>query len=289
MIISSIKDVVKKILPKRVASWIGHSIEYAKYFTNDVFDVVTGKSDPLVPPTRYMKNYTPTIEIFKKKGEEYFKYYIELGGLKPDDKVLDVGCGFGEKTIPLIKYLNENGRFEGIDIVKPGIDWCSKKITPNYPNFKFHLVDVYNKQYNPTGRYKPSEYRFPYEDNTFNFVNLVSVFTHMMPADIENYMKEIARVTKKNGKSMISYFILNDESIKLVETGKSTQDFRYKFEGYRTTNPDMPEEAIGFPEEDIRSIYAKNNLRIIDPIRFGSWCGRERFLNYQDIIIAEKT
>jgi ubiquinone/menaquinone biosynthesis C-methylase UbiE len=283
-----IKAVLNKILPKPVVFRLYSSLVYIKCFVVDLFDGITGKHDPLIPPTRYMIDYTPSIEIFKKKGEEYFKYYIELGGLKPDDKVLDVGCGFGEKNIPLAKYLNEKGKFEGIDIVKRGIDWCDKNITPKYPNFRFHLADVYNKQYNPTGKYKPSEYRFPYGDNTFNLVNLVSVFTHMMPVDIENYLKEIARVTKKGGKSMISYFILNDESIKLVEAGKSTHDFRYKFEGYRTTNLDIPEQAISFPEEYVRSIYVKNNLRIIEPIRYGSWCGRERFLNYQDLVIAEK-
>jgi len=286
MTISSIiKAVLKKIIPKPFVS----GIQYSMHFTNDVFDAMTGKNDnPLIPPTRYMFDGTKTIEDFKKNGEEFFKYYTELCGLKPDEKVLDVGCGIGRKTIPLTRYLNKDGTYEGFDVVKLGIDWCKNKITPKYPNFRFQLADVYNKYYNPTGRYKPSEYRFPYEDNTYNLITLGSVFTHMMPADIENYLKEIARVMKKGGKSIISYFILNDESIKLVEAGKSTQDFRFKFEGYRTTNPDIPEDAISFPEEYIISIYAKNNLRIIEPIRYGSWCGRERFLSYQDLVIAEK-
>jgi len=281
---SSIKAVLKKIIPKPIIS----SIQYSMHLINDTFDTISARRDPLIPPTRYMFDGTQTLEDFKKNGEEFFKYYTELCGLKPDGKVLDVGCGIGRKTLPLTKYLNENGKYVGFDIVKFGIDWCNKKITPKYPNFTFQLADVYNKYYNPTGKYKPSEYRFPYEDNTFDLITLGSVFTHMMPADIENYLKEIARVQKKGGKSLISYFILNNESIGLVGSGKSSQDFRYKFEGYSTTNPNIPEDAISFPEEYIRTLYKKNGLKIVEPIRYGKWCGREKYLSYQDLIIAEK-
>ena len=176
-----------------------------------------------------------------------------------------------------------------MDIVKLGIDWCAKNITPRYPNFRFQVADVYNKHYNRSGRYKASEYRFPFENETFDMVNLVSVFTHMMPGDVENYIKEISRVTKIGGKSIISYFILNDESLKLIEAGKSTQKFQYKYEEYRIVNPDNPEETISYPEESIRRLYTKNNLKIIEPIRYGSWCGREKSLYYQDLVVAEKT
>jgi SAM-dependent methyltransferase len=283
-----LKKVLKKILPKGAADSLHVSLIYIKAFAVDLFEGITGKRGPMIPPTRYMFHGMNTVADFKKNGEEYFKYYLELGGLRPDDKVLDIGCGIGEKTIPLTRYLNENGKFEGLDIVKRGIDWCNKKITPNYPNFRFHLADVYNKYYNPTGRYKPSEYRFPYDDNTFNLINLVSVFTHMMPSDIENYIKEIARVTNKGGKSIISYFILNSESLRLIDEGRSNLDFKYVRDGCRTTNPDIPEDAVSFPEEYIRSLYVKNNLTIIEPIRYGSWCGRTKFVYYQDLIVAKK-
>ena len=281
---SNVKAVLKKIMPKPVVS----AIQYVMHYINDVVDSIAGRRDPLIPPTRYMFDGTQTIEDFKKNGEEFFKYYTGLCGLNPDGKVLDVGSGIGRKTLPLTKYLSEKGGYEGFDIVKFGTDWCSAKITPKHPNFRFQLADVYNEYYNPTGKFEPSKYRFPYEDNTFDLVTLGSVFTHMLPRDVENYLKEVARVMKKGGKSLISYFILNDESLKLVEAGKSTQDFRYKFEGYRTTNPNIPEDSISFPEEYLRALYCRNNLSIIDPIKFGSWCGRTGYLSYQDLIIAEK-
>src|ERR1019366_6571436 len=99
-----------------------------------------------------------SLEEFKHNGEEFLKIYRELCGLQPDEKMLDVGCGIGRKTVPLTQYLNKGAVYEGIDITKKGIDWCGQKITPRFPNFHFQLIDVYNKYYNPHGKYKASEY-----------------------------------------------------------------------------------------------------------------------------------
>lgn len=82
----------------------------------------------------------------------------------------------------------------------------SKNITPKYPNFNFQLADIYNKMYNPQGKYKASDYKFPYANETFDFVFLTSVFTHLLPQDMERYLSEIARVLKKNGRCFITFF-----------------------------------------------------------------------------------
>ncbi len=38
---------------------------------------------------------------FKSKGNEFLKYFIEIGGIKKTDHVLDVGCGIGRMAVPL--------------------------------------------------------------------------------------------------------------------------------------------------------------------------------------------
>ena len=79
--------------------------------------------------------------------------------------MLDVGSGVGRKTWPLVNYLNEHGSYDGMDLVKSGVDWCTERYTSKYPNFKFHLIDVHNDLYNPGGTYKATEYRFPLVTN----------------------------------------------------------------------------------------------------------------------------
>jgi len=225
---------------------------------------------------------------FKQIGNEFLKYFIELGNLKPNEQVLDVGCGIGRMAIPLTRYLDKNGSYEGFDIVSMGINWCKKNISIRYPHFHFQLADIFNKFYNQDGRFKASEYKFPFKDETFDFIFLASVFTHMLPEDMENYFTEIARVLKKSGGCLITFFLINEESRRFIKAKKSTQDFKFEFNGYHTVDENNPEGAVAYEEKTIRMLFEKHGFTINEPIRFGSWCGRQNFLSYQDIIVALK-
>jgi ubiquinone/menaquinone biosynthesis C-methylase UbiE len=225
---------------------------------------------------------------FIQTGNEFFKYFIELGNLKPHENVLDVGCGIGRMAIPLTRYLDKNGSYEGFDIVSLGIDWCQKNISTRYPHFHFQLADIINRFYTQNDHIRASEYKFPYEDESFDFIFLTSVFTHMLPEDMENYFSEIARVLKKNGRCLITFFLLNDESLRLISAKETTQNFQFVFNGYRTVDINNPESAVAYDEYMIRDLYKKHGFTIDEPIHFGSWCGRKNFLSYQDIIVATK-
>ena len=216
------------------------------------------------------------------------QFFIELGSLKPNETVLDVGCGIGRMAAPLTKYLDKNGSYEGFDIVNVGIDWCKREISRRYPYFHFQLVDVFNKNYNPDGKYRAAEYRFPYKNESFDFLFLTSVFTHMLPQDIENYISEIARVLRKEGRCLITFFFLNKETLKHIETKKSTLDLKFVPDDYRTVDKDTPEAAIAYAEQFIRGLYGKYGLNIKEPSYYGSWSGRNDFLSYQDIIVATR-
>jgi ubiquinone/menaquinone biosynthesis C-methylase UbiE len=246
-----------------------------------------GSLAPMVPAVEDMFDGPGSLQEFKVNGEEFLHIYKEICGLQPDEKMLDVGSGIGRKTLPLTQYFNGHAVYEGIDIAKAGVDWCRDRITSRYPNFHFQQIDVYNKHYNPRGRYRASEYQFPFADESFTFVMLGSVFTHMLPADLEHYLSEVRRVLTAGGRCLISYFLLNDESRQLIEAGKSTFDFQYELDGYRTISREVPEEAIAFDETLIRSFYEKIGLRIVR-IDYGSWCGRAKHLSTQDLILAAR-
>jgi SAM-dependent methyltransferase len=191
-------------------------------------------------------------------------------------------------AIPLTKYLDRGGSYEGFDIVPDGIRWCKEKISPRFPNFHFQLVDLHNKGYNPRGKYSASDFRSPYESDSFDFVFLTSVFTHMLPKDLENYLGEIARILKRGGRCLSTFFLLNRGSSELINAGKSTLPFKYECGDYRTIDLDTPESAVCYEELFILSLYERNGLTIKHPIRYGSWCKRSKPLSYQDIVIASK-
>ena len=256
----------------------------------DSIDVVLGRRDEHTPPKRKSTIFVGGGD-FRQTGEEFVRYFIELGGLEPDAKVLDVGSGIGRMALPLTTYLQGEGSYEGLDIVPEGIQWCTQNITRKYPNFHFQLADVYNNVYNPKGQYKASEYRFPYEDRMFDFIFLTSVFTHMLPQEMEHYIAEIARTLKNDGRCLITFFLLNAESLALIDAHASILDFldfKYDHGVYRTIDKRAPESAIAYDEHFVRGLYAKYGLHIVEPIHYGAWCGRPHYLSGQDIIVATK-
>jgi len=257
------------------------------YLPADSLDGLFNRRDPLMPP-RGKIFYS--VGDFKKSGEEFARLLIVLGGLRPDDRVLEVGCGIGRMAVPLTSYLGEEGYYEGIDIVPEGVEWCEKAITSRHPNFRFKLADVHNKQYNPTATLKASEYRFPYENGSFDFVFLASVFTHMLPEGINSYLSEIARVLRGGGRCLITFFLLNRDSLERMESGASILNFKHDFGAYRVKERATREVAVAYPEGTIRSLYERYGLEIEEPIRYGEWSGRKRkaCLDYQDIVVASK-
>lgn len=279
------KTKIRMFIPSPLRS----ILSYIFYLPVDTAEQLLGQRDSLTPPTRLMTfDGSRSSTEYKKNGEKFLQYFIDLCDLKPNETILDVGCAIGRKAVPLTRYLDNRGKYEGFDIVKVGINWCKKHISTKYPNFRFQLADVFNKAYNPEGRYKASEYKFPFEDETFDFVFLASVFTHMLPEDMKNYLSETSRVLKKGGRCFITFFLLNPESLALVDTKKSTLDFKYKVGEYFTIDINLPEEAVGYNETLILELFEKYRLKINQSIRYGSWCGRSDFFSYQDIIIANK-
>ncbi len=285
---SRIKSYIARLIPsgaKPTARRIYH-------LPTDVLDSVLGRRDPMTPPKGRIFFGGGD---FNKIGEEYFRYFVNLGGLKPHERVLDVGCGIGRMAVPLTRYLNAQEdsaqgsaqtSYEGVDVFSEGIRWCRENITPRYPNFRFRVADIKNKEYNPSGRFAASEYTFPYENASFDFVLLTSVFTHLLPDELENYLSEIRRVLAPNGRCLASFFLINDESLGAIRSGISTINFGHDFGGYRAKDADTPEAAIAYPEDYVRSLYTERGLSIAEPIHYGAWPGRNDFLSYQDVVVA---
>ncbi|MEA2165456.1 MAG: hypothetical protein QOK37_3583 [Thermoanaerobaculia bacterium] len=274
-------NLIKRLVPRPIKRAIRRQQEIRRKAR------LFGPLAPMVPAVEQMFEGPASLEEFKANGEEFLGIYRNLCGLKPDEAMLDVGSGIGRKTIPLTGYLSAAARYEGIDITAAGIEWCRRAITPRFPNFHFQQIDVRNGQYNPAGSCEPSEYRFPFDDGSFTFVMLGSVFTHMMPGDVEHYLSEIERVLAPGGRCLISYFLLNDESRRLIAAGRSTLDFKFVRDGYTTISELVPEHAVAFDERFIRSLYERLGLKIAR-LDYGSWCGRDEFLSYQDLVLAVK-
>lgn len=286
------KPTIVRLIPRRLKGPLSKAVQSArasfqsprKWFQLSAYKtgVWLGRRDPLIPPGSLHKVGGPH---FAAAGEEFLRYFVDLCGLEPHESVLDVGCGTGRMARPLTNYLR-GGSYDGLDIVAPSVRWCQKTYTPRHPNFRFHFADIYNKAYNPGGKCRASEYRFPFADSSFDFVFLTSVFTHMLARDVENYLSEVARVMKSNGRCLITFFLLNPDSLRLIEEGLSDYGFGYELGRCRVEYEDVPEAVVAYDEDDVRGLYGGCGLHISEPILYGRWCGRREGLSRQDMIVA---
>lgn len=257
----------------------------------DLLDRLLGQRDELVPPRG--KNFTGVPIGFKSSGETSVRQLVDLAALTPDSKVLDVGCGLGRVAVPLTRYLTAHGSYDGLDIVRSGIDWCNENIASKYPNFHFTVADVFNKEYNPSGRVEASDYRFPYSDEAFDVAVLVSVFTHMLPTDMERYVEEISRVLVRGGRCFATYFLINSESRRLMDSGAGSLRFKHNLGSHWIVSDSVPELSVGYDEAYVRELYTNCGLIVEDGIYYGGWCGRgprsqESGLTDQDLVVATK-
>jgi len=259
------------------------SLQELRGRVSDRWEMLSGRLDPLTPPRHLAASVGGS---FESVGQEYLRYLVDLCGLQPQHALLDVGCGVGRIAVPLTRYLEPPGRYEGFDIMPRAIRWCQRQISPRYPHFRFHLADVRNAAYHPRGRHSACEYRFPYPDGTFQVVLLSSVCTHLLPEAVEHYLQESTRVLAPGGRCLATYFLLNEESLALMAEGKAALDFRHQHGHYRTTR-DPHEAAVAYDEAYVSNLYHICGLQMRPP-GYGSWCGRRHFLSYQDMLVAEK-
>jgi ubiquinone/menaquinone biosynthesis C-methylase UbiE len=222
---------------------------------------------------------------FEQTGREFAGHFVELGGLTPGSDVLDIGSGIGRMAIPLTSYL-EDGSYAGFDVGKEMIRWCQRQITPRNPNFAFAWAPVYNQKYNPFGELSGADFRFPYQDDSFDFAFATSLFTHLVPEEVSHYLAETARVLRPGGTCFLTFFVLTDQARREMGDGKAAFDFCHSIDGAMTVARHQPEEAIAYEVEDLSRMFAEAGLAIRDPIHLGAWSNSPNAVTGQDVIIA---
>jgi SAM-dependent methyltransferase len=245
----------------------------------DVRDRVSGRADRLVPPRRLdFAGHSDFVDT----GDEFLGHFVELGGLQPHHAVLDVGCGMGRMARPLAGYLDRTGSYDGFDVNRDGIGWCRRRYA-RHDNFRFQVADLYNRRYNPHGAHAAAEYRFPYDDARFDIALATSVLTHLLEQDADHYLAELARVLKPDGRALVTFFLLNDDSRRLLGEGRSALRFLDPDDHVSVVDADLPEEAVAYDEGWVRERLPGAE------VRYGSWCGRDEHASFQDLVVARAT
>jgi SAM-dependent methyltransferase len=252
----------------------------------NLFDRAFDPSGAPVPPAHLRIYYyrTRAIGAFLR-ARDAARAEVLTHGLKPSDRVLDIGSGIGNLALALAPDLT--GSYDGVEIHPEAVTWCRTAITSRYPQLRFHHADVFSSAYNPKGRLTASTYRFPFEDASFDFVYLGSVFTHMLPDDVAHYLREIARVLAPDGTCAASFFLVNDERRSTIEAGRSFMPFAHRHASgvARMHDASRPEAAVALEESFVLDACAAAGLQV-QRIRRGDWWSGAA--DDQDVITAAK-
>lgn len=267
---------------------------YLKHFENDFHPLFLAQF-----PSRKLRTIVghPTLMLYASVGQEFAIYLKLLCALEPYHKVLDVGCGCGRVGGFLLSTIKAPGSYDGFDVVPKLIEDASERLGKLNPQFKFKTVNIYNQLYNPSSDApKDSEFIFPYPDNHYDLVFLTSVFTHMLPPGLKNYVGQISRVLKKGGKCFCTVFLFQNapektDSWQLSQLKQglisipSFEDSSF----FKVNNPRRPEDMMAYDLEYLDGIFKKNGMTRSSSPYFGYWSGNPDFLSYQDIVIYEKS
>ena len=249
-------------------------------------------------PPRHIRGKIQSMEgiwEYASVSSQFSGFLKILCNLKSNHKILDIGCGSGRIAASLRGFFQKPGSYYGIDVNSELIEHAKMKISE--PLFHFTSVNVYSHMYNrdPTAT-KPEELIFPYDDNFFEVISLTSVFTHMIPPSIENYVKEISRMLKPKGRCLITMFLFQNNPTYLkkdfVEKIPLSKTYEIKNNSYksifRVGDFNRPEEFVIFDFKYIHTLFNKNGMELIGEPYWGAWSGNPNYLAGQDVIIFEK-
>ena len=263
------------------------NFRYLFYFIIEPFDYLY----------RYFLGYSyyPPIRLrrhvgtggFDWTGIELVAYLKLLCNLKPNDIIWDIGCGYGNLQLSLANR-GWFGTIIGTDIHKPCISWAQKNISSKHQSFKFIHADIYNYAYWTKGKNDAESWLSNYIDNkNFDIIVARSLFTHMLPDELDIYFKYISKSLKNSGKVVATFFLLNDKQ-KNIKINNSIHFIR-KNESlfYSIKNKLAPTAAVAYDEDYIIETMGKYSL-IVEKIYYGTWSGREDCYLGQDLIVMKK-
>lgn len=128
-------------------------------------------------------------EIAPVRVKQFLKAEIAfvLKNIGHNDKVLDLGCGYGRVAIHLLKKAK---KVVGIDISKENIQ-LAKNLIKNYKDCEFYTMDAIN---------------LTFSDNSFDTVICVQNGISAFKVNPLKLIKESIRVTRKGGTILFSSY-----------------------------------------------------------------------------------
>ena len=208
--------------------------------------------------------------------------FIEMGGLKPTDAVLEIGSGQGRMAIPLTAYLSTEGSYVGFDIVPEAVEDCRRRVSSRFPAFRFLHLPLHNDLYTDAGA-DAAGVTFPLPDESVDFAFATSVFTHMEPPAIERYLREARRVVRPGGRFLATLFLMDEDARRASQASAFRFPYRDGDAWYMALRPRSANVAL--EGQAWQEMVARAGWTALE-MHPGSWSGRAGHgVDLQDVAV----
>lgn len=219
-------------------------------------------------------------------------------GLHEDMRILDLGCGVGRSSAPFADYLNSKGRLVGVDVVESMIDFCKRVIGSRYQNAHFFACgtpDSYLRAAQSANlKALPSVEDVLNAEGPFDLVLAFSVFTHLLPEEMESYFALFDRIVAPDGRLVLTFYFLDQWTRTAIKTRMIPQLLAPDTPGdipelgrVYFASPSNPRSAVAIDLDDALHMAEPHGFQP-DRVVFGQWRGL-RSETGQDALILQRS
>ena len=232
----------------------------------DGVDLVLRRNDPLIPPRRL--RYVGEGD-YAEVGDTWLGLLRSLALVRPDERVLEVGCGAGVLARPLHRHLGPGARYTGLDDDSAAIEWCETAYKDR-PDFTFA----------PLPGILDDDLELPFADATYDVVVMHDHLQWLEADGVAARLREARRVLIPEGRLFATAYLLDDSARAAIADGTA----KIAFDADGGSPPGAP-GTRAIDEEWLLDRVAEAGFKTAG-IRHGSWTPREGATAFPDILVA---
>jgi len=225
---------------------------------------------------------------YEAVAQEYLAYMVDLVGLQPTARVLEVGCGIGRMALGLSAYLARSASYTGLDVMPAALDIARATFQgrAETDRFRFRHLDVYNGWYNPYGAQRARDVELrQYTAGEVDFILMTSLLTHLFPEDAAHYLGQCRAVLAPDGAILTTAWIMDERTKAATRAGRSAIPFR-ELDGYWVESESNPEGALAHEEASLLAAIQAAGLQVVHRIP-GFWSGSVG-LSFQELLVLAR-
>lgn len=237
----------------------------------DGLDVVLRRNDRFTPPRRL--RYVPDGDYIEV-GDAWLGLLRSLALVRPDERVLEVGCGAGMIARPLERHLGPGARYVGVDDDETAVGWC-RAAYRDRPDFSFELVADLGAP----------ELELPFLEQTFDVVVMHGTLARLEPDAVAARVRESRRLLIDDGRLFATAYLLDETAREALAGGRAAIAFADAGQAAGAQAEHHGEAVHAIDEEWLLDRVAEAGFKTVG-IRHGSWTPRTDTKAFPDILVA---